>query len=571
MSATNASASDIGRVEPTSRSSDLVESLTMERAARRAVVLTGNTSDVLVAPGRGNLVRLPELLAIWAGQQGCDFLHLDSRHGGRQILPPGSTPAGSPLSFPPASMLELLNTATHTLPHHPRPVVVSLDWSCLELGADNGDLLRTLLEVPADPALSSNGHQLIVVFKTDPPPRQLTVMPGFAVIPIGLPDAGERRYVMAESHKHAAIPLEPGLTVDGVATTLGGIDADGLLRTAHEARSSRPLSPARIVAIKSAEIERVAGGTVMVSRDQPPNGIAGMAGLRLYVESRLRANRPIGTILLGGVTGVGKTYSALWLAQRLGLPLVSVGQIKAGIVGESEVRWARARQTLVANAPSLVFIDEVDQAGLGKRGHNLDAGVSDHLRAELLKFTNDALKLGIAVVLATNNPAGIDPAGLDRVYVIPCLHPTSNEAVEIMILAAEREGLQLDADAARDVLAGQGVLMTGRQLVRLLDAAAVYAAGAGHPNQIDRDDLVAAASDGLEVGNQANQEYMALSAILLCESVAALPWVAAERLGEPVEVPPYIRPLLDRSGVLDMQAVHARLHQLRSAGHGFNN
>lgn len=60
------------------------------------------------------------------------------------------------------------------------------------------------------------------------------------------------------------------------------------------------------------------------------------------------------------------------------------------------------------------------------------------------------------------------------------------------------------------------------------------------------------------------------SALLLADSAEVFPWVAAARLGEPVELPSYLKPLLDRSGQLDMSAVHTRAHQLRSGGHGFH-
>ena len=224
---------------------------------------------------QGSLVRLPEFLAIWAPSAAAGSCYLDSRRGGWQIVPPRAPAAAQPLSFPPAPMLELLDTATRTLAHHSAPVTLVADWCCLELATDDGDLLRTLLEVPTDPSLSSNGHQLVLVFRTSLPPRELTVMPGFAVIEIGLPDSAERRYVLAESHDRTAIPLDPGLSVPGVATTLGGIDSDGLLRTAHEARAGAPLSVTRITDIKAAEIERVAGGTLVVDRSPPPTGLPG--------------------------------------------------------------------------------------------------------------------------------------------------------------------------------------------------------------------------------------------------------------------------------------------------------
>ena len=295
-----------------------------------------------------------------------------------------------------------------------------------------------------------------------------------------------------------------------------------------------------------------------------------MAGLRYLVESYLGAGVPLDPILLAGVPGVGKTYSFRWLAQRLALPAVFFGQLRGGIVGESEANWERARRSLEANSPAVLLLDEVDQVGLGKRGPNLDSGVSDRLRAGILELTNVARELGITFVMATNNPAGIDPAALDRVVVVPCLHPSTNEAVEIMILAAEREGWHLDADAAR-----RGPDRPRRPGHR---TSARAPAPTGRPARrccvgipaCRGEDLVAAAADGLDVSDHAAQEYMALSALTLADSQEVFPWVAAARLGEPVESRHTCRPLLDRNGALDMTAVHARVHQLRSAGHGFH-
>ncbi len=557
-------------IEETARSAQLAADLELARAGRRAVILSGHTSDVFVERQEGKVVRLPEFLAIQAAQQGLELVLLDSRRGARQIVAPGSVAPMATLNAQPAPMLDLLETTLDVMGRRGMPVRLVAEWCCLELAADNGDLLRAFLEVPTSPVLSSGGHQLVLVFRTSDPPRELTVMPGFRSISVGLPDALERKYVMGQSHERSPIPLEEGLEVPGVATMLGGLDNDGLLRTGYEARAGAPLSVRRIADIKAHEIERVAGGTLLVHRGELPNGLAGMAGLRYYLESCLRAEVPLDPILLAGVPGVGKTYSFRWLAQELGLPAVSFGQLKGGIVGETEANFERASRSLKANAPACLLLNEVDQCGLGKRGHNLDAGVSDHLRARILELVNEARERGITVVMATNNPAGMDPAGLDRVVVVPCLHPTTTEAVEIMVLAADREGFQLDSEAAREMLVGRGGLVTGRQLVRLLRRAARHAATAGHAGLIQGDDLRSAAADGLDITNRDAQEYMALSALTLAESQECLPWVAAARLGEPIEVPPYLRALLQADGVLDMQAVHSRVDQLRSSGHGFD-
>ena len=49
-----------------------------------------------------------------------------------------------------------------------------------------------------------------------------------------------------------------------------------------------------------------------------------------------------------------------------------------------------------------------------------------------------------ALTLVTNGITSVED--VDRVLVVPCLHPSTNESVEIMILAAEREGWTIVED-----------------------------------------------------------------------------------------------------------------------------
>ncbi|MDA8062050.1 MAG: ATP-binding protein [Actinomycetota bacterium] len=550
------------------RSARLWQDLEAARAARRTVLLTGQTSDVLVHPATSRLVRLPELLALFAAEHGGELVLVDSRQGCRTLSPPSAPCPQRPIARRPAPLRELLAALDGDLDGRAGAVTILADWACLELAGDDGALLRYLLEVPASPAASA-GHQLVVVFRTGEPPAQLTGMPGFALVRVGLPDAEERRFVLSETDRRCPVPLEEGLDIDSVAINLGGIDSDGLLRCAHEARARAPLGAERISEIKAAEIERTSAGTLVVDRSMAPNGLAGMAGLRLYLESCRTARMPLGAILLAGVPGVGKTYSFRYLAQQLRLPAVVFGQLRAGIVGQSERNWQTARRCLEATAPAALLLDEVDLMGLGRRTTNLDSGVSDHLRTGILELANTCAESGISFVMATNNPAGMDPAGLDRCLVIPCLHPGLEESVQIMALAAEREGWSLDIDAARSVLAGRDRLNTGRHLVRLLRRAARHAASEGRAGRIDGADLHSADADSIPLTDQPAQEYMALSALALADSQESYPWVAAARLGETPEVPAYVRPFLDSDNNLDHAAMHVRINQLQASGHGF--
>ncbi len=321
---------------------------------------------------------------------------------------------------------------------HQSAVTLFVDFACLALENDDGELLRRTLELPHNTRLAAGGHQLILGFRTEVPPRQISATPGWTVLHVPLPDAAERAYVLAQAAESAPVPLEPDLNLkrtSGTAAKLGGVDSDGLLRLyrSEKQRPSYLLSSARVVEVKAAEISRMAGGTLIVDRTPPPNGIAGMAGLRLHVEDSLAAGTPLEAILLAGVPGVGKTHSFRWLAHRLGLPAVksSVQDRPGGIVGESEQRWEQARSTLDANAPAVVFIDECDQIGLGSRTKNLDSGVSDRLRAGIFEVINDAVASGVIVCILgvpTILQLGSMSPGWTWLTVIPVLHPTVHES-----------------------------------------------------------------------------------------------------------------------------------------------
>jgi SpoVK/Ycf46/Vps4 family AAA+-type ATPase len=315
------------------------------------------------------------------------------------------------------------------------------------------------------------------------------------------------------------------------------------------------------------EIRRLAGGTLTVeSQTRPMSDLAGLANLKLYLKESAAAGTSPGVILLAGPPGTGKTRSWLAVAHHLGLPAVRLGQLRSRYVGDSENNWTTARRVLEATAPSCVLLDEADQVGLGRRTTDLDSGVSARLRAELWDWLNNCAELGITVIATTNNPAGLDPAALDRVTVLPVLHPTPTEATQIMAIEARRAGLTLD-EGTHLVLAAHPGLLTGRQVVRLLRRAARGAAMDGHRGYVTAADLATALSDTLDVLDEASHELMALSALLLADSRSAWPWVAAARLGEPVELPPYLTRLCDSQRDIDVHRLQARVDQLQQAAY----
>jgi hypothetical protein len=60
-------------------------------------------------------------------------------------------------------------------------------------------------------------------------------------------------------------------------------------------------------------------------------------------------------------------------------------------------------------------------------------------------------------------------------------------------------------------------------------------------------------------------EYSTLSALITARHADVWPWVAAAMLGEPYEVPAYLRPYLVGEGKLDLEYMRARVAELSNA------
>jgi len=143
------------------------------------------------------------------------------------------------------------------------------------------------------------------------------------------------------------------------------------------------------------------------------------ADLQLWREGRLDWSEMSTRLLLAGPPGTGKTTFARALANSLQLKLLatSVGTwLEPGYLGEVLRRMSAAFAEAEANAPCILFIDEID--GIGRRAHG-SAGIGRrHYDDYWVSLVNRALELldgvsrsqGVIVVGATNNPDAIDPA-----------------------------------------------------------------------------------------------------------------------------------------------------------------
>jgi len=195
------------------------------------------------------------------------------------------------------------------------------------------------------------------------------------------------------------------------------------------------------------------------------------------------AKIPKGVMLVGS-PGTGKTLLARAIAGEANVPFFSISgsefvEMFVG-VGASRVRdlFKKAKR----NAPSIVFIDEIDAVGR-QRGAGLGGGHDEReqtLNQILTEMDGFETNTNVIVVAATNRPDVLDPALLrpgrfDRRVVIDI--PDVKERGEILAVHTRNKPLGRNVDLPK--IAKQTPGFTGADLENLLNEAAILAAKNG--------------------------------------------------------------------------------------------
>ncbi|MEM2121644.1 MAG: CDC48 family AAA ATPase [Candidatus Woesearchaeota archaeon] len=136
--------------------------------------------------------------------------------------------------------------------------------------------------------------------------------------------------------------------------------------------------------------------------------------------------RPPRGILLYGPPGTGKTLLAKAVANESEANFISVKgpELLSKWVGESEKAVREVFKKARQNAPTVVFLDEID-AIAPKRGLSADSHVTDRVLNQLLTEIDGLEELNDVVVIgATNRPDILDdallrPGRFDRIIFIP--------------------------------------------------------------------------------------------------------------------------------------------------------
>src|ERR687891_59012 len=233
----------------------------------------------------------------------------------------------------------------------------------------------------------------------------------------------------------------------------------------------------------------------LVTKDQPKITFSDVAGLdeaveelqeiKEYLEApqkfqALGARIPKG-VLLFGPPGTGKTLLARAVAGEAGVPFFSIfgSDFVEMFVGVGASRVRDLFEQAKANAPSIVFMDEIDAVGR-YRGAGLGGGHDEReqtLNQLLVEMDGFDVKGGVILIAATNRPDILDPALLrpgrfDRQIVVD--RPDLNGRVGV--LKVHTRGKPLSKNIDIETLAKRTPGFTGADLANVVNEAALLAA-----------------------------------------------------------------------------------------------
>ncbi|WP_163513640.1 ATP-dependent zinc metalloprotease FtsH [Fodinicola acaciae] len=233
----------------------------------------------------------------------------------------------------------------------------------------------------------------------------------------------------------------------------------------------------------------------LVSKDTPKTTFADVAGADEAIEElqeikeflaapakfqAIGAKIPKG-VLLFGPPGTGKTLLARAVAGEAGVPFYSISgsdfvEMFVG-VGASRVRdlFEQAK----ANAPAIIFVDEIDAVGR-HRGAGLGGGHDEReqtLNQMLVEMDGFDVKGGVIMIAATNRPDILDPALLrpgrfDRQIAVDRPDMEGRKS----ILRVHAKGKPFAPDVDLDTIARRTPGFTGADLANVINEGALLTA-----------------------------------------------------------------------------------------------
>jgi cell division protease FtsH len=196
---------------------------------------------------------------------------------------------------------------------------------------------------------------------------------------------------------------------------------------------------------------------------------------------KLGARVPKG-ILFHGPPGTGKTLAAKAVANESGARFYaqSASAFVEMFAGLGAARIRKLFEEARKNAPSIVFIDELDAVGQARSGHSFNREQDQTLNQLLVELDGFGAREQVVVMGASNRLQDLDaallrPGRFDRQILISQPDLKGRTA----ILGVHSRGKPLDDDVDLEAVARQTAGLTGADLANIVNEAAIGAGRQG--------------------------------------------------------------------------------------------
>jgi len=191
-------------------------------------------------------------------------------------------------------------------------------------------------------------------------------------------------------------------------------------------------------------------------------------------------------VLVTGISGCGKSWSAKCVAASWRLPLIrlDIGKVFSFLVGSSEERMRDSIRICEAVAPCVLWIDEIEKSLPRVRGMVGDSGVSLRVLASFLTWMQE--KTAPVFVFATANeidqlpPEMLRKGRFDEIFFVDL--PTAREREEILSIHIRRLGRNPETfDLGRLAMLsgperlGDGIAYTGAEIAAWINESMIAA------------------------------------------------------------------------------------------------
>ncbi|WP_420008323.1 AAA family ATPase [Xanthomonas sacchari] len=346
-------------------------------------------------------------------------------------------------------------------------------------GADSdsfgAELVQTFL-AEWDGFHAANGQVLVIGATNRPALLDDAILSRFtASIAIGLPDAAARARILGAELQRAGFALAPDAQVIADSSGLSGRDLHTLVaRVAAECvdgtlDNATLLAHLRALRGKGSTAVATLGWDDIVLPAATVEEFVGLGKELRNAETLATLGVPVPRgILMVGPPGTGKTQVARILASQSGLAFIALSSadLKAGYLGQSGQRVQAAFERARAQAPCIVFVDELDIVAPARGADGDDAYTREIVGQLLQELDGVANHAGQVFLLAASNHAtAIDPALLSRLdRQITIALPDHAARVAIVARLLRGKPLDLDADAAATWIADRSEGQSGRDL-----------------------------------------------------------------------------------------------------------